>query len=162
MGEMAQKISKINQDELLKILNSAYAEEWLAYYQYWLGAKVAEGIERIKIAEEFMEHAEEELKHAGWLAERIIQLGGTPVLNPEEWQKIAVCKYDAPADRNTETLVAQNLVAERCAVARYQQICEMCGKEDIETFRISEKILKEEIEHEQEMEDFTADFAYYK
>lgn len=162
MGEMAQKISKINKDELLKILNSAYAEEWLAYYQYWLGAKVAEGIERIKIAEEFMEHAEEELKHAGWLAERIIQLGGTPVLNPGEWQKIAVCKYDAPADRNTETLVAQNLVAERCAVARYQQICEMCGKEDIETFRISEKILKEEIEHEQEMEDFTADFAYYK
>ena len=162
MGEMAQKISKTNKEELLKILNSAYAEEWLAYYQYWLGAKVAEGIERIKIAEEFMEHAEEELKHAGWLAERIIQLGGTPVLNPEEWQKIAVCKYDAPADRNTETLVAQNLVAERCAVARYQQICEMCGKEDIETFRISEKILKEEIEHEQEMEDFTADFAYYK
>ena len=162
MGEMAQKISKINKDELLKILNSAYAEEWLAYYQYWLGAKVAEGIERIKIAEEFMEHAEEELKHAGWLAERIIQLGGTPVLNPGEWQKIAVCKYDAPADGNTETLVAQNLVAERCAVARYQQICEMCGKEDIETFRISEKILKEEIEHEQEMEYFTADFAYYK
>ncbi len=162
MGEMTQKISKANKEELLKILNCAFAEEWLAYYQYWVGAKVAEGIERPKVAEEFMEHAKEELKHADWLSERILQLGGTPILNPEEWQKAAECKYDAPSNGDTRVLVSQNLIAERCAVARYQQICEMCKDTDIETFRVSEKILKEEIEHEQEMEDFMADFSYYR
>ena len=46
MGEMAVKISKVNQEELLNLLQSAYAEEWLAYYQYWIGAKVAEGYSR--------------------------------------------------------------------------------------------------------------------
>ncbi len=116
MGEMAQRISKVeNKEELLKLLNCAFAEEWLAYYQYWVGAKVAEGMERPKVAAEFMEHADEELKHADWLIDRIIQLGGTPILDPEEWKKQAQCKYEAPANPDTKVLVSQNLTAERCA-----------------------------------------------
>lgn len=162
MGEMAQRISKVeNKDELMKLLNCALAEEWLAYYQYWVGAKIAEGLERPKVVSEFMEHAHQELDHADLLAERIIQLGGTPILDPEEWKKQAQCKYEIPANPDTKVLVEQNLIAERCAVARYQQICEMCQGKDYETFRISRKILKEELEHEQEMEDFEADFKYY-
>ena len=162
MGQMAQKISHVDREELLNILNVAFAEEWLAYYQYWLGAQVAVGPMRDAITKEFMEHAGEELKHADWLAERIIQLGGTPILDPSEWKEKAQCKYDAPMNADTKVLVAQNLTAERCAVARYEQICEMCQGKDFETFRISRKILKEELEHEQEMEDFEADFKYYK
>lgn len=161
MGEYAQKIVKTDKKELLQILKCAYAEEWLAYYQYWIGAKVAEGLERPKIEAEFKEHALEELKHADWLADRIIQLGDTPVLNPMDFEKYAECKYEKPEIPDTKTLVAQNLAAERCAVARYQEICEMCQDKDYETFRISRKILKEELEHEQEMEDFEADFKYY-
>ena len=34
MGEMAQNIVRVNLKDLLTILNQAYAEEWLAYYQY--------------------------------------------------------------------------------------------------------------------------------
>ncbi len=161
MGEMAVKISKVNQEELLNLLQSAYAEEWLAYYQYWIGAKVAEGIKSSTVIEEFKEHADEELKHADWLAERIIQLGGTPLLNPNDWEKYAKCKYDAPHIPDTKVLVNQNLIAERCAVGKYQQICEFCQGKDYETFRISRKILKEELEHEQEMQDLINDFKYY-
>jgi bacterioferritin len=161
MGEMAQRISKTQRDDLLNHLQSAFAEEWLAYYQYWIGAKVAEGKERPKVTEEFYEHATEELKHADWLADRIIQLGETPILNPKDWEEHAKCKYDAPNNPDTKILVNQNLVAERCAIARYQQICEMCQGKDYETFNISRKILKEEIKHEQEMEDFLKDFEYY-
>lgn len=162
MGEVAQKISKVDKDELIKILNCAFAEEWLAYYQYWIGAKVAEGLERPKVEAEFKEHAAEELKHADWLADRIIQLGETPILDPDEWKKQAKCKYEAPSNPDTKVLVEQNLIAERCAIARYQQICDLCQGKDYETFRVSRKILKEELEHEQEMEDFQADFGYYK
>lgn len=161
MGEMAQKISKVDKNELLKILKCAFAEEWLAYYQYWVGAKVASGLERPKIVKEFTKHAAEELQHADWLADRIIQLGGAPILDPDEWKKQAQCIYDAPTNPDTKVLVEQNLVAERCAVARYQQICEMCQGKDFETFRISRKILTEELDHEQDMEDFNADFKYY-
>ncbi|MBR5154587.1 MAG: ferritin [Alphaproteobacteria bacterium] len=162
MGEMAQKISKTEQENLINMLQTAYAEEWLAYYQYWVGAKVAEGIERPKIVAEFYEHAEEELKHANWLAERIIQLGAVPLLNPKEWEDYAECQYDEPINPDTKVLVEQNLIAERCAIGRYQKICEITHDKDYETFRVSRKILKEEIEHEQEMEDFKKDFAHYK
>ena len=161
MGKIAQNISKTEKEELLKQLNCAFAEEWLAYYQYWIGAKVAEGIERPKIEAEFVEHAQEELKHADWIADRIIQLGEVPILDPEDWKKHAKCKYDAPTISDTKVLVAQNLVAERCAIERYQHICKICHETDFETFRVARKILKEEIEHEQELEDFETDFNYY-
>lgn len=158
MGQMAQKISKVDHDELLKALNEALSEEWLAYYQYWVGALVAKGPMRTSIVAEFMEHANEEYDHANKLGKRIIELGGTPVLDPKQWENLARCKYDAPSNDWVMELVKQNLVAERCAIARYQQICEMTFGKDYETFKVSAKILKEEIEHEQEMEDFLADY----
>ncbi len=157
MGEMAQKIVDLNREELIKELNVAFAEEWLAYYQYWIGAKVAVGIMRPSIIEEFIEHANEELKHAEWISDRIVQLGGTPVLDPQDWKSVAQCKYDPPLDPYVLTLIEQNLNAERCAIARYQKICDMTHGKDYETFRISEKILKEEIEHEQEIGDLGED-----
>lgn len=162
MGETAQHISKVNRGELLNILNVAFSEEWLAYYQYWIGAQVAKGPMRKIIAEEFIEHANEELKHAQWLSDRIIQLGGTPVIDPDEWEKRALCKYEAPTDEYVETLLRQNLTAERCAVARYQQICDMCYGKDYDTFRVSAKILKEELEHEQEIGDYIDDIEETK
>jgi bacterioferritin len=51
----------------------------------------------------------------------------------------------------------QNLVAERCAIARYQKICEMTHGKDYETFRLSTEILREEIEHEEEIGAFKSD-----
>lgn len=161
MGETAQKMSKVDRVELLNLLNCAFSEEWLAYYQYWIGAKVAEGIERTKIIEEFMEHAKDEYEHAEWLADRIIQLGGIPVLDPEKWKNNAKCRYEEPNNPDTKVLVSQNLIAEKCAIARYQQICDMCQGKDYITFHLSRKILQKEVEHEQEMEDFQTDFKYY-
>ncbi len=157
MGEMAQKIIKLDKQELLKELKIAFAEEWLAYYQYWIGAQVVVGPMRTEVIEEFLEHAKEELKHADWLSERIIQLGDVPPLDPDEWKKLAFCKYEAPTEPYVMNLIEQNVVAERCAIARYQKICDMtCGK-DYVTYKISAKILKEEVEHEQEIGDFGDD-----
>ncbi len=34
---------------------------------------------------ELNQHATDELRHANMVAERILQLGGTPLLNPKEW-----------------------------------------------------------------------------
>ncbi len=162
MGEMAQKIVRLDLDQLLKVLNEAYAEEWLAYYQYWIAAKVAMGLQRSDIVREFTEHAKEELQHADWVAERIIQLGGTPLLTPDEWNKIAGCKYITPAHFDVLSLLHDNLTAERCAIERYKKLCDMTDNADYETFRMSRDILQEEIEHEQELEDFLADLQTAK
>ncbi len=157
MGETAQKIIKIDREELLKELNIAFAEEWLAYYQYWIGAQVAVGPMRKEIIAEFEEHAKEELKHANWLSERIIELGGTPLLDPDDWKKHAGCRYEAPVEPYVMNLIKQNVTAERCAIARYQKICDMTFGKDYVTYKMAAKILKEEVEHEQEIGDFGDD-----
>lgn len=165
MGQMAQKISQTDQTELLKILNTAFAEEWLAYYQYWLGAKVATGPLRPDISAEFMEHAKEELEHAELLANRIITLGGTPVLSPQDWADVALCKYAAPSRPYIVNLLEQNLTAERCAIARYQKICELTSGTDLITYSLALKILQDEVEHEEELEayhnDIVSTFAHH-
>ena len=158
MSQMAMKISKLDNKKLLDLLNVAFAEEWLAYYQYWIGAHLAEGVLRHAVVKEFEEHAAEELEHAEKLAKRIAELGGTPLTNPNMFEKVAECKYEEPKNLHVSILLQQNLASERCAVARYQQICEMTFGKDYETFKMSAKILKDEIEHEQEMEDFLADY----
>ncbi|MBE6452704.1 MAG: ferritin [Alphaproteobacteria bacterium] len=157
MSNMAQKIIKLNKDELITELNAAFAEEWLAYYQYWIGAQVAVGPMRATIVEEFMEHANQELEHAKLISDRIIQLGGTPILDPAEWKNVANCKYEPPVDPYIVSLLKQNLDAERCAIVRYQKICDMTFGKDFETFRVASEILKEELEHEQEISDFEDD-----
>jgi bacterioferritin len=40
MGKEAIKVASVDVDKLLEMLNAALSEEWLAYYQYWIGAQV--------------------------------------------------------------------------------------------------------------------------
>ena len=86
MKKVSAEVLNLDVEKLIEMLNAALCEEWLAYYQYWVGARIMEGPMRIPIEAELLEHANEELKHAEMLIERIIQLGGTPVLNPLQWQ----------------------------------------------------------------------------
>ena len=72
---------RIEVPKLLDQLNAALSEEWLAYYQYWVGSFVVEGAMRSDVQREFEEHALEEYNHAKMLADRIIQLEGVPVLD---------------------------------------------------------------------------------
>ena len=80
MGQKGRSIVKMDIDELINLLNKALSDEWLAYYQYWIGAKVVKGPMKDAVIAELTLHATEELSHAELIATRIIQLGGTPVL----------------------------------------------------------------------------------
>ena len=64
MGKAAIKVSSVDVDKLLEMLNAALAEEWLAYYQYWIGARLMEGPMRSEVEPELLVHANEELGHA--------------------------------------------------------------------------------------------------
>ena len=64
---------KLDVESLISQLNAALSEEWLAYYQYWVGALVVEGAMRADVQGEFEEHAEEERRHAQLLADRMLK-----------------------------------------------------------------------------------------
>ena len=162
MGKRGVEILDLDVKKLIDMLNEALSEEWLAYYQYWIGARVMEGPMRSEIEPELLLHATQELNHAVLVVDRIIQLGGTPVLSPTDWTKLARCDYEAPTDPYVEAILAQNLTGERCAIQRYKEVADFTNGKDHVTHQIATTILNEELEHEQEIEDWMTDLDRMK
>lgn len=159
--ELVEKAG-LDVEEVLHQLNKAYCDEWLAYYQYWVGAKVIVGMPRQHLQAELIEHANEELDHAHRLAERIIQLGGTPEIDPKRWYELSSCGYLVPKDPGVDALLDQNLKGERCAIAVYRKLLDFVKGKDMITGHLIRHILEEEIEHEQDLEDIQSDIAHFR
>jgi len=159
MGTRGREIVGMNMDvdELLKLLNAAFASEWLAYYQYWLGAKVLKGPMKDGVAAELNLHATEELGHAVLLAGRILQLGGTPVPSPDQWERLSPCKYDAPTDPFVGVILDQNIAGEQCAINTYKHIMDVTKDKDMVTYNIALTILTQEVEHEEDLQSLKED-----
>lgn len=163
MGKEAIKVaSSVNVEKLLGMLNAALSEEWLAYYQYWIGARLMEGPMRSEVEPELLLHASQELNHAVLVVNRIIQLGGTPVINPADWFKLSRCVYEEPSDPYIEVILQQNLSGERCAIQRYQEIADFTSGKDHATHQMAVQILNEELEHENDIEDWITDLNRMK
>jgi bacterioferritin len=157
MGTRGREIVGIDVDKLLVLLNKAYADEWLAYYQYWLGAKLAKGPMKDAVIAELTQHAADELRHADMLTLRIIQLGGTPVLRPEDWPKFSNCGYDAPEDPFVQKLLEQNIKGEQCAIGVYKALVDLTANKDQVTYNIVLQILQDEVEHEEDLQSLQED-----
>jgi bacterioferritin len=162
MGKQAINVASVDVEKLLEMLNAALSEEWLAYYQYWIGARLMEGPMRSEVEPELLLHADQELGHAVLVVNRIIQLGGTPVINPDEWTKLARCSYDAPTEHYIEVILEQNLKGERCAIQRYKEIADFTAGKDHSTHQMAVTILNEELEHENDIEDWLNDLQRMK
>jgi len=162
MGTKGREILEIDAKDLIEKLNKALADEWLAYYQYWVGAKVVEGPLRGAVAAELNEHAGEELKHAEMLTARILQLGGTPLLSPKEWYEKTNCGYEAPENPDVKSILEQNIKGEQCAIIVYKKLAEeVKGKDDI-TYKMVLEILEDEVEHEDDLENLLKDLKTIK
>ncbi len=144
-------------NELLETLNKAFADEWLAYYQYWLGAKIVKGPMKDAVASELLLHAAEELSHADMLAMRIIQLGGTPLISPDKWMENTHCGYDAPVNPFVKEILAQNIKGEQCAIDVYQKLLQIVKDADPVTYNIALTILQQEVEHEEDLQSLDED-----
>jgi len=157
MGTRGREIVGMDVDELIRLLNGAFASEWLAYYQYWLGAKVIKGPMKDAVAAELNLHATEELNHALMLATRIVQLGGTPVTNPKDWYGQSPCAYDAPEDPYVAVLLAQNIAGEQCAISTYKSLMDVTKDKDMVTYNMALTILEQEVEHEEDLQSLLED-----
>ncbi len=157
MGTRGREIVDMDVNELLRILNQAYASEWLAYYQYWLGAKVIKGPMKDAVAAELNLHATEELNHATLLTARIVQLGGAPVSDPKKWFELSPCAYDAPDDPYVAVLLAQNIAGEQCAISTYRSLMDTTKDKDMVTYNLALTILEQEVEHEEDLQSLKED-----
>jgi bacterioferritin len=162
MGTLGRELVGEDVDQLIELMNKALADEWLAYYQYWMGAKVAVGPMRGAVTAELEEHATEELEHAMTLVERILQLGGTPLLSPQDWFEMTNCGYETPEDPYVGVLLEQNIAGEQCAIEVYKEMMDFTEGKDPVTYEMALEIMTDEIEHEEDLQALQEDMQFVK
>jgi bacterioferritin len=140
---------KADRETVIRILNEVLATEIVCVLRYRRHYYMATGIHAQAVAQEFLEHANEEQEHADIAAERINQLGGAPNFNPEGMATRSHSQY--VEGKNLLDMVREDLVAERIAVESYNEIIRYLGDDDPTTRIAMEKILSKEEEHADDM-----------
>lgn len=135
---------------VVEVLNAALATEIVCVLRYKRHYFMAQGIASESVKAEFAEHATQEQEHADRLAERIVQLGGEPDLDPDTLTKRSHSEYK-PGDSLLDML-HEDLVAERVAVESYREIAEWLRGKDPTSKRLMEDILAVEEEHAEDIQ----------
>jgi bacterioferritin len=135
----------------IDVLNQALATEIVCVLRYKRHYFAAKGINKDAVAEEFLQHANEEQGHADRISERIEQLGGHPDLNPSTLTARSHSEYIEGDD--LVSMIKENLVAERIAIESYLEIIKFFGDKDVTSRRLMEDILGNEEEHANDMAD---------
>jgi len=134
---------------VVEVLNQALATELVCILRYKRHYFTAQGINAQAAASEFLQHAAEEEGHADMIAARITQLRGEPDFDPDTLTRRSHAEYDASSA--LESMLREDLVAERVAIASYSEIIAWLGTGDPTTRRMLEEILAVEEEHAEDM-----------
>ena len=93
-GAVTPSFPEADRKVIVELLNTALATEIVCVLRYKRHYYATHGIRAKFVAAEFLEHANEEQKHADQIAERIVQLGEDPDLNPATLLSRAHSEYD--------------------------------------------------------------------
>jgi bacterioferritin len=153
MGQKGKQIVEIDVNEVIKDLNSAYADEWLAHYQYFLYAQVMQGMDAEQLKEKLEIQSTDEMNHAKILLNRILELGGKPTT---DINSASTCGFSPPPDdpHNLNSIIELVLKGERCAIEKYNNLAKKYHMKDLVTHEIFEDFLKDEVSDEEDWENF--------
>jgi bacterioferritin len=138
-----------DRETVIRLLNEALATEIVCVLRYKRHYFMASGINAQSVAQEFLQHANEEQGHADQIAQRIVQLGGAPNLSPDGMLTRSHAEYvegDSLID-----MIKEDLVAERIAIDSYREMIAYLGTDDPTSRRMMEGILAMEEEHAEDL-----------
>ena len=125
-------------DRVLQVLNEVLATELVCVLRYKRHYYMATGLNAGNATAEFLQHATDEQGHVDLVAERIVQLQGEPDFNPQTLTTRSHAEYVEGETLND--MVKEDLVAERVAIASYQEIIRWLGNDDPTTRSMIETI----------------------
>jgi bacterioferritin len=143
-----------DREAVIAMLNDALATELLCVLRYKRHYFTVSGPNVAAVKAEFLEHAQQEQDHADRIAERIVQLNGSPNFNPATLAARSHAEYDDSEDM--QAMVRADLIAERVAIESYRQMIEAIGDKDPTTKQMLIEIMAVEEEHADDMHDFLA------
>ena len=148
---------RADRETVIKLLNEALATEIVCVLRYKRHYYMASGINAQSVAQEFLQHANEEQLHADQLAQRIVQLGGEPNFAPQGLSARSHSEY-VEGDSLVE-MIREDLVAERIAIDSYREMITYLGNDDPTTRRLMETILAMEEEHADDLVNLLEEFG---
>jgi bacterioferritin len=140
---------KANQEAVIKLLNEALATEIVCVLRYKRHHFMASGLSAQSVAQEFLEHANEEQIHADQIARRIVQIGGEPNFSPEGLLTRSHSEY--VEGMTLIGMIEEDLIAERVAIDSYREMIGYLANDDSTTRRMLEEILAMEEEHAEDL-----------
>jgi bacterioferritin len=146
-----------HRDAVVKILNEAVATEIVCVLRYRRHHFMASGINAGTVAQEFLEHANEEQGHADQIAARIVQLGGAPDFSPGGLLSRSHAEY--VEGESLLDMIKEDLVAERVAIDSYREMIAFLANDDPTTRRMLESILAVEEEHADDLVSLLAELG---
>lgn len=138
-----------DRDTVLLLLNEALATELVCVLRYRRHYFMADGMQAESVKQEFLAHSQEEQAHADLLAARIVQLEGEPNFDPDGLAARSHAEY--VAGDTLESMIREDLVAERIAIDSYKEMIAYIGPRDPTTRRMLEEILAKEEEHAEDL-----------
>lgn len=123
-------------DQLNKIISAEYSQ-WFRWYHYSI---VLRGHCRNALADEFENHADEELGHAEVVAMRVVGLGGYPATSIEQPLPL----------RDTEEILKELLSREQKGMQLYREVHALCGDNE-GTRQVLENNIAQEQDHIDEL-----------
>lgn len=139
-----------------KILNEALATEIVCVLRYKRHYFMAKGIHSGNVKAEFLQHAAEEQQHADRIAERIVQLGGSPDFSPNNLLSRSHSEY--VECKTLRDMIVEDLVAERVAIDSYREIASFFADFDTTTRQMIEEIQAVEEEHADDLAELLDQF----
>ena len=143
-----------DREAVIAMLNDALATELLCVLRYKRHYFTVSGPNTGHIKAEFLEHAQQEQDHADRIAERIVQLNGSPNFNPATLTARSHAEYDDSDD--VQAMIRADLIAERVAIESYRQMILAIGDKDPTTRAMLVDIMSVEEEHADDMSDLMA------
>jgi bacterioferritin len=141
--------------QAVDILNKVLASELVCVLRYKRHFYMAQGLHAEPIAQEFLQHANDEQLHADQVAVRITQLGGAPDFNPAGILERSVAQYNE--GHSLIEMIQEDLVAERVVIQWYAEIARWFGDADFTSRRLMEDLLAKEEEHADDLADLLVD-----
>ena len=151
-------IKGVEVQEIIDTLDSFHALSWVVTL-FSLGMKNRlEGEAIFLLSKELEDKAQESMKHAKKLAERIAELGGTETADPTEFVMLSPLKrFSMPSSNsNVKVILSYILELEQFIIRTYGDFLHGIKDKDDITYHVLREILEDEIRLESEIESVLA------
>jgi bacterioferritin len=129
-------------EDLIRGLNEDLAAEWGTVIRYTYQAAKSFGVLGLELREMFAEEVQDELGHASYLTDVIVDLGGEPTTSPKAFEK----------QDDLKAMLELDLAMERSDVQNYQEHARMAGALNLPELQMRlEEMAADEAGHAREL-----------